>query len=309
LLKSFRGIRIKALLIAVAVCAGVLGVGVHLDRAWSLVRHWTLESRPGNPSRTRMQAVLNLRYHVPRSEREEAFPVLLAAAKDSDPLVRASAARALAGRTDRFAEVLPILRDLMKDPVPEVRESAILELESFVKPDSKEVSALVPELVAALDDPKPPVRLEAARALKIYGRLGVDAQHIMPAMARLIREETGTYRLDALYYLNMNQMVPKDLEPTLRGLLKANIPNERIQAKLALILLGLSDEEHDAMIKSMLESPELNERLVVSDFLIQLGMRETGIRALKDLARSDDSAIRDLAEKLLRTHDRGDEDL
>jgi hypothetical protein len=309
LLKSFRGIRIKTLLVAVAACAGVLWVGMKLDLARSLARSWTLQSRPGNPSPTRVRAILNLRYYLPPSQRDEAFPVLLAATKDSDPLVRASAARALAGRKDRFAEVLPILRGLMKDPGPEVRESAIHELESFVIPGSTEASALEPELVAALEDPKPPVRLEAARALTIFGRLEAEAKHIVPAMARLIREGTGAHRLDALYYLNSNMVVPADLEPTLRRLLNASVPNERIQAKLSLILLSASDQERDAMIKSLMESPQLNERLVVGDFLIRLGMREVGIRALKDLARSDDSAIRDIAEKLLRTHNRGDEDL
>jgi HEAT repeat protein len=256
-----------------------------------------------------MRAVLDLRYRVPQSERDEAFPVLLAAAKDSDPQVRFSAARALAGRPDRSAEVLPILRGLVKDPSQEVRECAILELKSFVKPGSAEVYTVLPDLVAALDDAKPSVRLLAARALDVYGLLKAEAKHFVPAMARLIREETGIYRLDALYFLNMHKMVPEDLEPTLRGLLTANIPNERIQAKLALILLGVSDQDHDAMIKSMLESPHLEERLAVGDFLVQLGMREMGIQALKNLAQSDDPGIRARAQKLLWTYNSGDEDL
>ena len=36
----------------------------------------------------------------------------------------------------------------MKDADPRVRECAILELESFVRPETTEVSALEPELVA-----------------------------------------------------------------------------------------------------------------------------------------------------------------
>ncbi len=309
LLRSVRGIRIGTLLRAVGACAFILGIGVQLHRAWSPVRRWTLESRPGNPSRTRMRAVLHLRYNLPPSERDEAFPVLLAAAKDSDPLVRFGAARALGGWTDRFVEVLPILRSLVKDLSPEVRECAILELESFVKPGSPEVSTVVPDLVAALDDPKPSIRLEAARALDVYGLLKAEAKHFVPAMARLIREETGTHRLGALYFLNTNKMVPEDLEPTLRGLLSASIPNERIQAKLALILVGVSAGGRDAMIKSMLESLHLDERLAVADFIVSLGMREKGIRALKDLAQSDDPGIRACAQKLLWTYNSGEEDL
>ena len=309
MLRSLRGIRIGTVLRAVAVCAFILWIGMQLHRAWSPVRRWTLESRPGNPSRTRTEAILHLRYHVPQSEQDEALSVMLAAAKDADPKVRESAARALGGRRDRFSEVLQILRSLMKDADPRVRECAILELESFVRPETTEVSALEPELVAALNDPKPNVRLEAARALYFYGRWKAEARHIVPAMARLVREETGIYRLDALYHLNTNMVVPEDLEPTLRRLLNASVQNERIQAKLALILLSVSDQERDAMIKSMLESPHLDERLKVADFLVQLGMREMGIRALNDLAQSDDPGIRDCARRLLLTYNPDDDAL
>lgn len=307
--RRLRGIRINTILKGVAVCAVILGLGVHLYRAWSPVRRFTLESRPGNPQLTRMQAVRNLAANVPQSERDEAFLVLLAAAKDLDPVVRASAARALAGRPDRYPEVLAVLRGLMNDPSPRVRECAIYTLELFMKPGSRDVSDVVPEIVAALEDPKPAVRLEAARALHWYGLLQAEANHLVPAMARLIREESGTYRLDALYFLNKNQMVPKDLAPTLRGLLNARIPNECIQARLALILLEDSDAKRDAMIKSMLESQHLDERLATADFLVQGGMREMGTRALKNLAQSDDPGIRDRAQRLLLTYSDGDEDL
>jgi HEAT repeats len=307
--RSIRGIRIGTLLKAVAVCAGVLGLGVHYYRAWSPVRHFTQESRPGNPLHVRTHAVLNLSKNVPRSERDEAFRVLLAATQDSDPMVRATAVRALGGRTDRYADCVLILRGLIKDDLsPEVRACAILELKSFVKPNSMEAYDAVPELLAALDDSGPPVRLAAARALEEYGELNAHAKHIASTMARLIREETGVYRLDALYFLNKTKLVPDDMEPTLRGLLNANIPNERIQAKLALILIGVSDHERDAMIRSMLESSQLNERVAAADFLIQVGMRDKGIRALRDLAQSDDSGIRDRAQKLLIEHKGPDED-
>jgi HEAT repeat protein len=254
-----------------------------------------------------MQAVLNLRYHVPQAEREEALPVILAAAKDSDPIVRASAARALGGQPEHIEQVLPILRTLMKDPHPYVRECAILELESFVKPGSPEAPALISEFVAALDDPKPAVRLEAARALYIFGRMQAESKRLVPAMVRLIREETGIYRLGGINYLTMIDMIPPELEPTLRALSRSELPDERISARKALILLGIPNQERDAMFKAMLESPHPNERLTAAHFLIQIGKRDMGMNALKSLEKSNDSAIRALAQKLLHMYEGGEQ--
>jgi hypothetical protein len=92
--RRFRGIRLATMLIAVAVCAVLFGLGVQAYRAWSPVARWIRESRPGNPLSVRLQAVTNLTYAVPGPELEVAFPVLLSAAKDADPLVRAQAAMA-----------------------------------------------------------------------------------------------------------------------------------------------------------------------------------------------------------------------
>src|SRR5689334_17946383 len=180
--RRFRGIRLATMLIVVAVCAVTFGLGVLIYRAWSPVRRWIRESRPGNPQFTRLEAVRNLGYQVPQLEREEAFPVLLAAAKDPDAMVRCAAAIALRDRRDHFAEVLAILRGLMKDPDPRVREAAIFHLETFVKPGAPEVATLLPDLIAALDDPRPAVRLEACRALYVYGQL----PRAVPALARLV---------------------------------------------------------------------------------------------------------------------------
>jgi HEAT repeats len=299
--ERLRGIRLATLLMAVAVCAVIFGLGVHLYRAWSPVRRWIRESRPGNSQYMRMHAVLNLTHDVPRSQLEEAFPVLLAAAKDPDPVVRAAAASALSGRRDHFVEVLAVLRGLMKDPNPQVREGTIVMLERFVTPDAPEVSILIPELVAALEDPKPAVRLEACRALYAYGHLEIDSQRVIPAMSRLIREEEGAHRLGALGYLTMMKTIPKDLEPALRELLNSKIPDERIFVRRALIVLGVPEQERDAMIKSMLESQHLTERLAAADLLIQIGKPEMAIPALKDLIASENNEIRARAARSLST--------
>lgn len=224
MLKNYRGIRLATLLAVVAACAIIFGLGVHVYRALSPVRRWARLSKPGNPQQTRIEAILNLTYDVPQSEREEAFPVLLAAAKDADPFVRAQVTAALRGRPDHFAEVLSTLRTLMKDPDAWVRTAAILNLETFVKPGTAEVSAILPDLLDALEDPKPAVRLEACRALHVFRHLNAEAKRVVPVLVRLIQEEEGTHRQIALHYLITMQTVPRDLEPTLRACSKSRIP-------------------------------------------------------------------------------------
>ena len=105
-------------------------------------------------------------------------------------MIRAEAITALRERKDHFAEVFAIFRSLMKDPAPIVRERAIFHLESFIKPGTPEESTLLPEVAAALDDASPAVRLEACRALYVYGQL----PRAVPALMRLVREEKGIYR-------------------------------------------------------------------------------------------------------------------
>src|ERR1700733_7104212 len=118
MLTRFRGIRLATLLMAVAVIAVIFGVGLQVYRELSPVRRFMRESRPGNSSRIRAQAILNLTYGVPQSELEEGSPVLLFAARDPAPWVRASAARSLGSRRNHLAGVFPVLRGLMKNENP-----------------------------------------------------------------------------------------------------------------------------------------------------------------------------------------------
>jgi HEAT repeat protein len=289
--QQLRPTRLATMLIAVAVYAVIFGLGVQFYRAWSPVRRYIRESRPGNPQFTRLEAVTNLTYGVPQVELEEAFPVLLAAAKDKDPMIRAAAVTALQGRRDHFAEVLAILRGLVKDPDPRVREAAIFHLETFVKPGSPEVVTLLPDLLATLEDPKPAVRLEACRALYVYGQL----PRAVPALARLVREEEGNHRLGALGFLMAGKTIPKDLEPTLRTMLKSEYVWERIWTGQALIQLGIPEQERDAIIRAMLESSMSAERLAAANLWIHVGKPENAIPALKDLADRGDRDDRIMA--------------
>jgi HEAT repeat protein len=292
---KWRGIRMATMAIAVALCAGLFGLCEQVYQTWSPVRRWIRESRPGNPQSMRLQAVVNLTYDVPGPELETAFPFLLEAANDADPLVRAQAAMALRGRIDHFEQVVSILRGMMRDPAPQVRESAIFNVQAFVKRSSPEAADLFPDLVTALDDSQPAVALEACRALYSYGRLQAESRRVVPAMARLVRAKEGTYRQDALGYLMFIRSVPRDLESTLRGLLDHVSVPERIMARRALIQLGIPDQERDAIIRSMLTSTNNTERMAAAYLLVDFGKPVPAISSVKDVAEGADSAMRERA--------------
>ena len=207
-----RSIRLATLLILVAGCALVCGLGVNLYRAFSPVRRWIRESRPGHSLITRREAVLNLSYRVPATELENAFPFVLAAAKDPDPTIRTAAVSALRRRSDHFAEVFPVLMNLMKDPDPRVRESAIFHLEMFVTRGSPELSTLIRRWWLRSTTPSPRSAWRPA-ARSTYSD---SCRGPCPRWRDWWREEEGSYRMGALGFLMLNKPIPKEIEPTLR---------------------------------------------------------------------------------------------
>ena len=170
--KRRRSIRLRTLLIVVAGCAMLCGLGVQVYRELSPVRRSTRQLRPGNSAMTRIGAVSTLANakFLPPWEREEAYRVLLATVNDPDAQVRSRAAVALSQHREHTAQVVAALLGLMKDQAPQVRETALVALEKIVTPGSHEASAVVQAVISALDDPKPAVRLEAGRAYSYWAR-------------------------------------------------------------------------------------------------------------------------------------------
>ena len=283
--RRFRGIRLATLMIGVAVCGVLLGLGVEIYRAWSPVRRWTRESRPGNSQFTRLQAVLNLTYDVPAAEREAAFPVLLEAVKDADPMIRAEAITAL---REAQGSLRRSLRDLQEsDEGSGSDRPGTCHLPPGVIHQARyaEESTLLPEVAAALDDASPAVRLEACRALYVYGQL----PRAVPALTRLVREEKGIYRQGGLGFLLVGKTIPKELEPTLRAMLGDENALERGMARRALIQMGVTERERDDLIRAMLESPKSAERLAAAQVLMDLGKPLDGGVRHEGLGRRDDS--------------------
>jgi HEAT repeat protein len=293
-----RNIRLRTLLIVVAGCAILCGLGVQVYRELSPVRRSTRQLRPGNSAMTRIGAVSRLANaeFLPPWEREEAYRVILATVHDPDPQVRARAAVALSGHGEHPGQVVATLLALLDEGVPWVRESVLVALEKIVTPGSPKAPSVIQAVISALNDPKPAVRLEAGRALYVLGQ-GTRA---VPALARLVREETGSHRLGALGWLKSMKTIPPDLEPTLRAMMTSDYVWERISARQALMQLGIPDRERDAMIEVTIKSMQNAERLEGAQLLVQLGRFEQAGPVLREIAARGSNEDRAKADALLK---------
>jgi HEAT repeat protein len=296
--KGRRNIRLRTLLIVVAGCAILCGLGVQIYRELSPVRRSTRQLRPGNSTMTRIGAISTLANaeFLPPWEREEAYRVILATVHDPDAQVRARAAVALSGHGEHADRVVATLLALLDDEAPWVRESVLVALERIVTPGSPGAPSVIHAVIPALNDPKPAVRLEAVRALYVLGQ-GTRA---VPALARLMREETGSHRLGALGWLKTMKTIPPDLEPTLRAIMTSDLVRERISARQALMQLGISDRERDEMIEVMLKSLHNAERFEGAQLLVQLGRFEQAGPVLREIAARGSNEDRAQADALVK---------
>jgi len=95
-------------------------------------------------------------------EGDAAFQKILEASNDRDPEVRAALCRALSAQQDK--RVIPILKSLLTDSNPQVRQDSLTALSAFAEAD-----AGLATFVLALSDKDPTVRLQAVGALEKYG--------------------------------------------------------------------------------------------------------------------------------------------
>jgi HEAT repeat protein len=291
------GVRLRTLLMIVAVCAVVCGLGVEGYRNLSPVRRSADLLQPANSAFVKLGAVSTLAdpNWLPPWERDEAFRILVRAIDDPDAHVRLSAAMALTRRRDHENKVISLLLGLTKDKEPRVREAALFALEGFRSVGAPKAQVIRAAALAALDDPNSSVRLEAGRAFYVFGQ----GQIAVPAMAKLVREENGSLRLGALCWLELANSIPKDLEPILRDMVKSDNVTERMSGRSALFHLGISDRERDAMIDAGLRSPHAGERIDAAARLIKLRKGETVIPVLRQIAASDDKPMAARAERML----------
>jgi hypothetical protein len=140
-----------------------------------------------------------------------ASPELIAAVSDSSPMVRSSAAAALAQVGPRnFAAAIPALAKALSDPDPEVRGLAAIALGSM----GPKAAPAVPELIRALKDPVDYVRAPAADALGAIGPRASAA--VEPLAERLLTRDQGFVLNSIAYALGDIGSAAKTALPALR---------------------------------------------------------------------------------------------
>jgi HEAT repeat protein len=166
-----------------------------------------------------------------RSEAAEALtnigppsvPALLVAAKSSDPIVRAGAIRALAPIASPAAEGATIAA--LKDPVPDVRLAAARGL--GFRQDAASVSASIPALLAAFNDPDGRVGAEASHSVSELGPRAVPA--LIAALRAPADSPQAYFAQRALRYVG---------HPAIPALAQAARSGDETTARFAALLLG-----------------------------------------------------------------------
>lgn len=155
-------------------------------------------------------------------------PALLKLLKQSNPLLRRSAVRALARFGPAAVAALPCLRDRLNDPDAEVREQAARALGQLGP-------VAIPALTDALGNADPAVRREAVWALKQLAPASLPAA---PALVRALRDRDLKVRKGAALTLQLLDADPDLVIPALIAALRdTNLVFCRLAAS-ALVRLG-----------------------------------------------------------------------
>jgi HEAT repeat protein len=178
-----------------------------------------------------------------------ALRVLISAMKDADAKVRVRATLALAQVGTRTREekvlIIPELVQALKDPVPHVRVAAALGFVFY----ADEAPEVVPILVNAISDREPSVRGEALYAL---ARFGPRARSAAPAVLAALHDPSASVREDAVAAVHFLQLDSDGAVPALvTALHDTNAP---VRSSAARVLSDYGDKAQEAL-------PSLNEAM------------------------------------------------
>ena len=232
----FPRLRVRTLILLVAVCAGGLGAwSAYWDSTGRLIR----QLRADQPAYLRREAAATLGYNIPPSRVEEAISALILALRDPSPRVRECAVVGLDGHKRRARRAVPEVVKLLNDEDYGVRFAGASLLGSLVEPSDPERSVVVPALASALDDRRMEVRERAATSLVDLGRSDVAVD----ALARLLRDPDKATR-DRVRRMIEQRIGPKDREIIFALLIAATGENmgDRLESANLLLTSGRVDE-------------------------------------------------------------------
>ncbi len=217
---------------------------------------------------------------------------MLRATKDPDVRVRARAAESL-GQVPltRAVAVVPVLRGLLKDPRPEVREAAVGALGPFTL--SRAGAAAVAGLRQALADPEPLIRLAAAQ--RLLNEFPTPAWAALPELRKLLDDQFPLVRLAAAQALWQI-----DLDPAALPVLHASLAASNAQVRAAAVqMVGELDLDALSFVpllaKLVAGKDELMRRAALSTVADLGSVAGDALPALRPLLKNKDAATRLLA--------------
>jgi len=217
---------------------------------------------------------------------DDALAEIVRALKHSEARIRAGTAMALGYHdpSPRARAALPVLLDLVSDPVARVREAVARTLGRIRSDPEQTVSGLT----AMLSDKDGGVRAAAAQALGCFGKDGVQG---LTMLRSLVEDTDSRVRASATVALAKVEPDPNQVIPVLSQCLSDEVYEVRFYAALALSDFG---PEGKAAVPVLLELARTKRPEEPSDSLVRAGC----IRTLPKFGEAAKAAVPVLLEML-----------
>ena len=176
------------------------------------------------------------------SRQKEAIPMLLAAARDRDLLIRANAVFSLGMLGFKETPVEPLIA-MLDDKEPSIRTTVAFALSRILRSDSDSAAVLEP-LHRALNDQSPEVRREVIRALTSLAR-----NESLPHLVRSLNDNDELTRINSARALAVINN-PLAIEPLIMALTDAA---PRVRAALIYALQEITGLDNGNDVKAWQE--------------------------------------------------------
>lgn len=193
-----------------------------------------LERAMNDDQGVKMVATLALGF----SRQQEAIPLLLAAARDQDLLIRANAVFSLGILGLKETPSEPLIK-MLEDKEPSIRTTAAFALSRVLRSDSD--PAVLEPLHRALNDQSPEVRREVIRALTILAR-----KESLPYLVKSLKDSDELVRINSARALAVIKE-PLAIEPLIMALTDTA---PRVQAALVYALKEITGLDNGNDVKA-----------------------------------------------------------
>jgi hypothetical protein len=181
----------------------------HYDRALLGFEILGPRARTAIPELERLMRETNT-FHRARAARilcrlgPEAVPVLLWGLTNSNPDIRSATSGAIWLRMQETSPTpgsngsesikfsVPLLLQMLRDSDPEIRSTALQQIQEAASHETFDASSAVPVLIEQLKDPNLEFRIQAADVL---GSLGLEATNAIPALVARLQDQAANVRV------------------------------------------------------------------------------------------------------------------